>query len=128
VRCELPQAEAPKPDILERWELEEAWVVIGAEGMRALAFERQNVRAGEKPVGAMVVFQAGEVREATADERKALQAARKAQKVKAKQQRAARQAERQAQKAAQQTEQATQSAGSAGASAGAGAEAAQKSA
>ena len=124
VRCELPQAEAPKPDILERWELEEAWVVVGAEGMRALAFERQNVRAGEKPVGAMVVFQAGEVREASTEERKALQAARKAQKVKAKQQRAARAAERKAQKAAQLTEQAAQAAGSAGA----GGEAAQKSA
>jgi len=124
VRCEIPQAEAPKPDILERWELEEAWVVVGAEGMRALAFERQNVRAGEKPVGAMVVFQAGEVREATADERKALQAARKAQKVKAKQQRAARQAERQAQKAAEQAAPST--AGSTSASGGG--EAAQKSA
>src|SRR5690242_7895877 len=125
VRCEIPQAEAPKPDILERWELEEAWVVVGAEGMRALAFERQNVRAGEKPVGAMVVFQAGEVREASAEERKQLQAARKAQKVKAKQQRAARAAERQTQKAAQLMEQAAaQSSGSAGASG----EAAQKSA
>jgi hypothetical protein len=102
VRCEIPQAEAPKPDLLERWELEESWVVVGAEGMRALAFERSNVRAGEKAVGALVVFQASEVREASADERKALQQARKAQKVRAKQLRATRAAQRQAAKAVEQ--------------------------
>src|SRR5215467_8907219 len=39
VLCELPAAEAPKTDVLDRWELEEMWVVVGAEGMRALAFE-----------------------------------------------------------------------------------------
>src|SRR5262249_25836249 len=98
VTCELPAAEAPKVDILERWEMEESWVVVGADGMRALAFERQNVRAGEKPVGALVVFQASEVREATADERKALQQARKAQKLAAKQRRAARAIEKRAAK------------------------------
>jgi hypothetical protein len=108
VLCELPQAEAPKADQLDRWELEEAWVVVSAEGMRALAFERANARAGEKPVGALVVFQGTEVREATADERKALQQARKAQKVKQKQARAARQAEKQAAKAAEKVAQAAQ--------------------
>jgi hypothetical protein len=46
----------------------------------------------------MVVFSAVDVREATPDERKILQAARKAQKVAAKQRRAARQAEKQAAK------------------------------
>jgi hypothetical protein len=101
VQCELPLDKAPKTDLLERWELEESWVVVSAEGMRALAFERSNARAGEKPVGAMVVFQAVDVREASADERKQLQAARKAQKIAAKQRRAQRQAERAAAKAAQ---------------------------
>ena len=69
--------------------------------MRALAFERSNTRTGEKPVGALVVFQAVDVREATADERKQLQTARKAQKIAAKQRRAARQAEKQATKIAE---------------------------
>jgi len=101
VQCELPLEKAPKPDVLERWELEESWIVVSAESMRALAFERSNARAGEKPVGALVVFQAAEVREATAEERKQLQAARKAQKVAAKQRRAARAAEKQATKDAQ---------------------------
>src|SRR5258707_14925320 len=92
--CELPLDKAPKSDVLDRWELEESWVVVSADGMRALAFERHNARAGEKPVGALVVFQAVDVREASADERKALQQARKAQKIAAKQRRAARAAEK----------------------------------
>jgi hypothetical protein len=107
VLCELPLEKAPKADILDRWELDESWVVVSAEGMRALAFERSNARAGEKPVGALVVFQGVEAREATADERKELQQARKAQKVQAKQRRAARQAKKTAAKSA---EPATQSA------------------
>jgi hypothetical protein len=96
VQCELPIDKAPKAADLDRWELDESWLVVSADGMRALAFERSNARAGEKPVGALVVFQAVEVREATADERKQLQEARKAQKTLAKQRRAQRQAERQA--------------------------------
>jgi hypothetical protein len=96
--CELPLDKAPKSDVLDRWELEESWVVVSADGMRALAFERHNARAGEKPVGALVVFQAVDVREASADERKALQQARKAQKIAAKQRRAARAAEKRATK------------------------------
>src|SRR5262249_53133504 len=95
VLCELPATEAPKTDVLDRWELEEVWVVVGAEGMRALAFERTNARAGEKLVGALVVFQGAEVREASADERRALQQARKAQKIAARQRRAARAAKKQ---------------------------------
>jgi hypothetical protein len=98
ILCELPLEKAPKPEILDKWELDESWVVVSAEGMRALAFERTNARAGEKPVGALVVFQGVEAREATPDERKQLQQARKAQKVQAKQRRAARQAEKQAAK------------------------------
>ena len=101
VRCELPLDVAPKTDQLEKWELEESWVVVSADGMRALAFQRSNVRAGEKPVGALVVFQASAVREASAEERKQLQQARKAQKIVAKQRRAARQAERRATPAGQ---------------------------
>ncbi|PWT76124.1 MAG: hypothetical protein C5B60_04435 [Chloroflexi bacterium] len=98
VLCELPLDKAPKPELLDKWELDESWVVVSAEGMRALAFERSNARAGEKPVGALVVFQGVEAREASAEERKALQQARNAQKVQAKQRRAARQAEKQAAK------------------------------
>ena len=94
VLCELPLEKAPTPELLDRWEMEEAWVVVSADGMRALAFERSNARAGEKPVGALVVFQGVEAREAKPEERKALQEARKAQKLQAKQRRAARQAER----------------------------------
>jgi hypothetical protein len=86
---------APKPDILERWELEESWLVVSADGMRALAFTRSNVRAGEKAIGPMVIFQAAAVREASPEERKQLQEARKAQKIQAKQRRAQRQAEKQ---------------------------------
>lgn len=107
VLCELPIDKAPKAAVLDQWEMEESWVVVSAEGMRALAFERNNVRAGEKPVGALVVFQGVDAREATPDERKALQEARKAQKVQAKLRRAARQAEKQA---AKESELATQSA------------------
>jgi hypothetical protein len=96
VLCELPLEKAPTPETLDKWEMEESWVVVSAEGMRALAFERSNARAGEKSVGALVVFQGVEAREAKPEERKALQEARKAQKLQAKQRRAARQAEKQA--------------------------------
>jgi hypothetical protein len=104
VTCELPLDKAPKAEVLERWELEESWVVVSADGMRALAFERSNARAGEKPVGALVVFQGVDAREANADERKQLQVARKAQKVAAKQRRAARAAFSAAQKEAARQE------------------------
>ena len=98
VLCELPLDVAPKPDLLERWELDESWLVVSADRMRALAFARSNVRAGEKAVGSMVIFQAAAVREASPEERKQLQEARKAQKVQAKQRRAQRKAERDAAK------------------------------
>lgn len=100
VLVELPLDKAPKSDLLDRWELEESWLVVAADGMRALAFERSNARAGEKPVGALVVFQGVEVREASQDERKTLQAARKVSKTQAKQRRAARAAEKKAAKEA----------------------------
>jgi hypothetical protein len=100
VLCELPAEKAPKPEMLDKWEMEEAWVVVSAEGMRALAFARSNVRAGEKAVGAMVIFQGVEAREASSDERKQLQEARKAAKLQAKQRRAARKVEQQADRAA----------------------------
>src|SRR5215469_6456837 len=98
VLCELPLEKAPTAETLDKWELEESWVVVSADGMRALAFERSNARAGEKRVGALVVYQGVEAREAKPEERKALQEARKAQKLQAKQRRAARQAEKQAAK------------------------------
>jgi hypothetical protein len=101
VLCELPIEKAPTADQPSAWELEESWLVVSADGMRALTFARSNARAGEKPVGALVVFQASAVREATPEERKQLQEARKAQKLQAKQRRAQRQAEKEAAKAAQ---------------------------
>jgi hypothetical protein len=103
VQCELPLDAAPKAATLEQWEMDEAWVVVTAGGLRALGFVRNNMRAGEKAVGAMVVFQAVEVREATQDERKKLQEARKADKLLAKQRRAERKAEREAAKQAEAT-------------------------
>jgi hypothetical protein len=111
VLCEIPLEKAPTTDQLSKWELDESWLVVSADGMRALAFQRSNARAGEKPVGALVVFQAATVRETTADERKQLQEARKAQKLQAKQRRAQRQAEREAEKQAEkEAAQAAQSA------------------
>ena len=68
VLCELPLDKAPTPETLDKWELDESWVVVSAEGMRALAFERSNARAGEKPVGALVVFQGVAAREAKPEE------------------------------------------------------------
>src|SRR5215467_8733534 len=90
---------SPKPETLEQWEMEESWLVVSATTMRALGFTRSNVRPGEKAVGALVIFQATDVREATADERRALMEARKVNKLQAKQRRAARKAERDAAKA-----------------------------
>ena len=70
VRCELPQtASIPQAD-LERWELEESWVVVEASSFRQMAFARSNARPGESAFGAMLAFQAATVREATADERR----------------------------------------------------------
>ena len=100
VLCELPLDRAPKTELLERWELEESWVAVTADGMRALAFQRSNARAGEKAVGALVIFQATDVREATSDERRALMEARKVSRLQAKQRRAQRKAERDAAAAA----------------------------
>src|SRR5262249_59860785 len=96
ILCELPLEKAPKSDLLDRWELEESWLVVSADGMRALAFERSNARAGEKPVGALVVFQAVDAREATPDGRQQVQEAAKAPKVQAQQPGAQRQPEEQA--------------------------------
>jgi hypothetical protein len=99
VLCEMPLDVSPKSDILEKWEMDETWVVVSANAMRALGFTRSNARPGEKAVGALVIFQATEVREATADERRSLMEARKASKLQAKQRRAVRKAERDAAKA-----------------------------
>lgn len=108
--CELPLEAAPKPATLEQWEMDETWVVVSCTGLRALGFSRQNVRAGENAVGAMVVFQAVEVREATPEERKKLQEARKAEKTRAKQRRAERRAEKEAVKLAEEQNAVTQAA------------------
>ena len=84
VLCEMPLDVSPKPDILEHWEMEESWLVVSANTMRALGFTRSNARPGEKAVGALVIVQATEVREATADECRALMEARKAEREAAK--------------------------------------------
>jgi hypothetical protein len=110
VLCEIPIELAPTSDQLSKWELDETWLVVSADGMRALAFERSNVRAGEKAVGSLVIFQAVAVREVTNDERKQLQEARKTQKLAAKQRRAQRQAEKKAQKDAEKTTKVAKSA------------------
>jgi hypothetical protein len=101
VLVEFARADAPKDDTLDKWEADESWVVIGADGMRALGFTRSNARAGERAVGALVVFSGVEVRDINGDERKNLQAARRAQKQQAKARRAQRQAEKKAAQAAQ---------------------------
>jgi hypothetical protein len=93
VICEMPLDVAPTAATLEQWEMDESWVVVSANGFRALGFTRANARPGEKPVGAMVIFQATEVREASPEERKQLQEARKAARIANKQRRAARQAQ-----------------------------------
>src|SRR6516165_1748464 len=87
VLCEMPLDVSPKPDILEQWEMEESWLVVSANTMRALGFTRSNARPGEKAVGALVIFQATDVREATADERRPPRGARKASNLQAKQRR-----------------------------------------
>jgi hypothetical protein len=99
VLCEMPLDVSPKSDSLEQWEMDETWVVVSANTMRALGFTRSNARPGEKTVGALVIFQATEVREASEDERRALMEARKASKLQARQRRAQRKAEREATKA-----------------------------
>jgi len=94
VLCELPLEAAPKTDLLDRWEMDESWVTVSADGIRAIGFKRRNARPGEKENGALVVFQAAAVREASEQERRELQQARKAAKLQAKQRRATRQAQK----------------------------------
>ena len=97
---------------MSQWELEESWLVVSASAMRTITFDRQNARPGEKKSAAFVVYVGTNAREATADERKQLQAARKAQKTQAKQRRAQRAAEKAAKKAAEASGQGRTPAGS----------------
>jgi hypothetical protein len=106
VRVELPQEVAPSTDLMSQWELEESWLVVSASAMRTITFKRPNARAGEAEIGGFVVYVGTAAREATTDERKQLQAARKAQKTQAKQRRAQRAAEKAAEEAAKATPQA----------------------
>lgn len=92
VLCEFDLEHAPSTELLDRWELEEPWVIVSATSFRALGFARKNPRPNEKGVGALVVFQGIEVHEASVEERKQLQEAKKAARLQAKQRRAARQA------------------------------------
>ena len=98
VQVEMPRAAAPTQDTLDTWELEEQWISVGCDGLRAIGFQRANPRPGEKAVGTMVIFSGVEAREATAQERAALQQARKEVKSKAKARRAERAAARAAAK------------------------------
>jgi hypothetical protein len=99
VLCEMPMDASPTADILEQWEMEETWVVVSASAMRAIGYSRANARPGEKAVGALVIFQATEVREASEDERCALMEAHKRTKAIAKQRWVERKAECEAAKA-----------------------------
>jgi hypothetical protein len=92
VLCEFDLEHAPSTELLDRWELEESWVIVSANSFRAMGFNRKNPRPNEKGVGAMVVFQGIEIHEASPEERKQLQEAKKAARLAAKQRRAARQA------------------------------------
>src|SRR5215475_12248166 len=65
-------------NLLDCWELKASWPAVSADGMRALAFAFSTARADEEPVGALVVFQAVDACEASADERTQLQEARQA--------------------------------------------------
>ena len=53
VLCEMPLDVSPKPDMLEQWEMEESWLVVSANSMRALGFTRSNAtrREGSRRVG-----------------------------------------------------------------------------
>jgi hypothetical protein len=93
VQCEFSLEEAPSMELLEKWELEESWVIVSANSYRGIGFTRKNPRPNEKGVGALVIFQATEAHEASPEERKALQEARKASRLQAKQHRAQRQAQ-----------------------------------
>src|SRR2546421_5113418 len=42
VLCEMPLDMSPKTDTLEQWEMEESWLVVSANTMRALGFTRSN--------------------------------------------------------------------------------------
>jgi hypothetical protein len=75
VLCEFDLEHAPSTELLDTWELEESWLIVSANSFRA-----------------MVVFQGVEVHEASVEERKQLQEAKKAARLQTKQRRAARQA------------------------------------
>jgi hypothetical protein len=92
VLCEFNIEDAPKFELLDRWELDESWVIVSANSFRAMGFNRKNPRANEKAIGAMVVFQATDVHEASPEERQQLQEARKAARLAARQRRATRSA------------------------------------
>ena len=94
VRINLTPEVAPAADVMDKWELDETWVSVSADSMRTVAFE------GSKGAGAIVTFNAVNVREATQQERQQLQAARKQVKTQAKAKRAERKAERDAAKKA----------------------------
>jgi hypothetical protein len=87
---------APDTATLEKWELDETWVVIEADMMRRLV--GNNEESGK--AWAIISFPATEIREMTPQEKSAMQAARKdalqkrkAKKLQAKQAKAAEQAE-----------------------------------
>lgn len=90
VLCEFALEHAPSSELLDRWEFEESWLIVSANSFRAMGFPRRNPRPNEKDYGALVVFQGLEVHEASQEERRQLQEAKKAARVQARQRRAAR--------------------------------------
>jgi hypothetical protein len=48
VRCEMPQAQSPKPDLLERWELEESRVVVRSHSSRRSCSEPPAQAGGQR--------------------------------------------------------------------------------
>ena len=54
VLCEMPLDVSPKPEILEQWEMEESWLVVSANTMRALGLhplQRATRREGGRSIG-----------------------------------------------------------------------------
>jgi hypothetical protein len=95
VRVTFNAENAPTQELMEKWELDEPWVVVQADSMRANAFE------GNRGATALVSFNGVDIHEASADERKKLQSARKEVKQKNKTRRVQAKAEREAARKAQ---------------------------
>src|SRR5271166_3658309 len=88
---------APTQAIMDKWEMEEQWVIVKAEAMRTLTGETDG-----RP-WSLITFPATEVKEVSPQERQQLQDARKSSKAKKKAARAKAKADRAAAKSAGST-------------------------